>query len=65
MSIGSGHCKQVTWLRDIVFTKDGQICSSSSNLPAYGIEDGSDAFFCLDPIGGEADRKAITADVAN
>jgi virginiamycin B lyase len=52
---------RVTWLRDMVFTKDGQVCSSSSNLPAYGIEDGRDAFFCLDPIGGEADRKAITA----
>ncbi len=55
---------RVTWLRDMVFTKDGQVCSSSSNLPAYGIEDGRDAFFCLDPIGGETDRKAISAAAA-
>ncbi len=26
---------RVTWLRDLVFTKDGGICLSSSNLPAY------------------------------
>jgi hypothetical protein len=31
---------RVTWLRDLVFAKDGGICSSSSNLPAYGIEGG-------------------------
>ena len=24
---------RVTWLRDLVFTKDGKVCSSSSNLP--------------------------------
>ena len=45
--------------RDLVFTKEGQICSSSSNLPAYGIEDGKDAFVCLDPTGGEGDRLAL------
>jgi virginiamycin B lyase len=50
---------RVTWLRDMVFTKDGQVCSSSSNLPAYGIEDARDAFFCVDPTGGERDRQAI------
>lgn len=50
---------RVTWLRDLVFTKDGQICSSSSNLPAYGIEDGKDAFICLDPTGAERDRLAL------
>lgn len=50
---------RVTWLRDLVFTKEGQICSSSSNLPAYGIEDGKDAFVCLDPVGGERDRLAL------
>lgn len=50
---------RVTWLRDLVFTKEGQVCSSSSNLPAYGIEDGRDAFICLDPTGGERDRKAL------
>jgi hypothetical protein len=45
----------------MVFTRDGQICSSSSNLPAWGIEDGRDAFYCIDPEGGAADRKAIQA----
>jgi virginiamycin B lyase len=50
---------RVTWLRDMVFTEDGEVCSSSSNLPAYGIEDGRDAFFCLDPEGGERDRRAL------
>jgi virginiamycin B lyase len=49
---------RVTWLRDLVFTQDGQVCSSSSNLPAWGIEDGKDAFFCLDPDGGTRDRQA-------
>ncbi|HEX5360412.1 MAG TPA: carboxypeptidase regulatory-like domain-containing protein, partial [Fluviicoccus sp.] len=44
---------RVTWLRDLVFSEDGQVCSSSSNLPAYGIEDGRDAFVCLDPEGGD------------
>ena len=52
---------RVTWLRDLVFTKEGHVCSSSSNLPAYGIEDGRDAFFCLDPTGGDKDRAALTA----
>jgi virginiamycin B lyase len=50
---------RVTWLRDLVFTQDGQVCSSSSNLPAYGIEDGRNAFFCIDPTGGERDRQAL------
>lgn len=50
---------RVTWLRDMVFTEDGQVCSSSSNLPAWGIEDKRDAFFCLDPEGGAADRAAL------
>lgn len=50
---------RVMWLRDMVFTKDGQVCSSSSNLPAYGIEDGRGAFVCIDPTGGERDRQAI------
>jgi virginiamycin B lyase len=48
---------RVTWLRDLVFTKDGKICSSSSNLPAYAIEDGVPSFICLDPEGGAKDRK--------
>lgn len=50
---------RVTWLRDMVFTADGQVCSSSSNLPAYGIEDGRNAFYCIDPEGGAADRAAL------
>ncbi len=42
---------RVTWLRDLVFAKDGGICSSSSNLPAYGIEGGKASFICLYPDG--------------
>jgi hypothetical protein len=42
---------RVTWLRDLVFAKDGGICSSSSNLPAYGIEGGRASFVCLYPDG--------------
>ena len=40
---------RVVWFRDFEFTKDGQVCSSSSNLPAYAHEDGLPAFVCLDP----------------
>lgn len=47
---------RVTWLRDLVFTKDGRICSSSSNLPAYAIEDGVPSFICVDPLGADKDR---------
>ncbi len=50
---------RVTWLRDLVFTKDGKICSSSSNLPAYAIEDGVPSFICLDPEGGARDRARV------
>lgn len=53
---------RVTWLRDMVFTQEGHVCSSSSNLPAYGIEDKRNAFYCIDPTGGEADRKALGID---
>ena len=42
---------RVTWLRDMVFTKDNAVCSSSSNLPAYGIEGGLASFICLYPDG--------------
>lgn len=42
---------RVTWLRDWVFTKDNAVCSSSSNLPAYGIEGGLASFICLYPDG--------------
>ena len=47
---------RVTWLRDLVFTKDGKVCSSSSNLPAYAIEDGVPSFICVDPLGADKDR---------
>jgi len=40
---------RVTFLRDIVFTQDGKICSSQSNLPSYAIEGGLAGFICLDP----------------
>jgi virginiamycin B lyase len=52
---------RVTVLRDLVFTAEGHVCSSSSNLPAYGIEDGRDAFICIDPTGGDADRARVVA----
>jgi len=42
---------RVTWLRDLVFAKDGGICSASSNLPAYGIEGGRASFICVYPDG--------------
>lgn len=47
---------RVTVLRDWAFTKDGRACSSTSNLPAYGMEDGVDTFICINPVGGEQDR---------
>lgn len=40
---------RVSFLRDLVFTEDGKICSSNSNLPAYAIEGGLGGFVCLDP----------------
>lgn len=53
---------RVTWLRDLVFTRDGKVCSSSSNLPAYAIEDGVPSFICLDPAGADKDRALATAE---
>ncbi|MDE2561091.1 MAG: carboxypeptidase regulatory-like domain-containing protein [Sphingomonadales bacterium] len=50
---------RVTVLRDFSFTQDGQVCSSSSNMPAMAIEDGRPSFICIDPEGGAADRKAL------
>jgi streptogramin lyase len=50
---------RVTVLRDMSFTRDGRVCSSQSNLPAYGIEDGVPSFICIDPEGGERDRAAL------
>ena len=43
---------RVSYLRDLVFTKDGKICSSNSNLPSYAIEGGFGGFICLDPGSG-------------
>lgn len=40
---------RVVWFRDLEFTKDGKVCTSNSNLPAYAHEDGLPAFFCLNP----------------
>lgn len=40
---------RVTFLRDLVFNADGEVCSSQSNLPAYAIEGGRPSFLCLDP----------------
>jgi len=50
---------RTTFLRDFAFTKDGQVCSSSSNMPAAGIEDGRPNFVCIEPEGGAADRSAL------
>jgi hypothetical protein len=50
---------RVTVLRDFSFTTDGQVCSSSSNLPSYAIEGGRGGFICLDPDGAAADRQAL------
>jgi len=44
---------RVTFLRDLVFTADGEVCASNSNLPAHAIEGGRPAFMCLDPQGTE------------
>jgi len=40
---------RVTFLRDLIFTEDGKICASNSNLPAYAIEGGRPLMLCLDP----------------
>ena len=40
---------RVSYLRDLVFTQDGKICSSHSNLPSYAVEGGLGGFICLDP----------------
>ena len=40
---------RVSFLRDMVFTQDGKICSSNSNLPSYAIEGGLGGFICLNP----------------
>jgi streptogramin lyase len=50
---------RVTVLRDFSFTKEGRVCSSQSNLPAYAIEDQRPSYLCIDPTGGERDRAAL------
>ena len=55
---------RVTFLRDFAFTKDGRVCSSQSNLPAYAIEDQRPSYLCIDPTGGENDRIALARDAA-
>lgn len=40
---------RVSFLRDLVFTEDGKVCSSQSNLPAFAIEGGVPSFICIDP----------------
>jgi len=40
---------RVTFLRDLEFTKDGKVCSSNANLPAYAHEDHVAAFICIEP----------------
>ncbi len=53
---------RVTVLRDLSFTRDGRVCSSSSNLPAYAIEDHVPSFVCIDPTGAEKDKAALAAE---
>ncbi|MBK6451471.1 MAG: carboxypeptidase regulatory-like domain-containing protein [Proteobacteria bacterium] len=40
---------RVIWFRDIDFTRDGKVCMSNSNLPAYAHEDTVPAFICIEP----------------
>lgn len=40
---------RVNFMRDIVFTPDGDVCSSNSNLPAGAIEGGRPKIVCIDP----------------
>jgi streptogramin lyase len=56
---------RVTVLRDFAFTADGRVCSSSSNLPAYAIEDQRPSFICIDPEGADKDRKALAQGAAD
>lgn len=44
---------RVAFMRDIVFSADGQVCTSNSNLPAAAIEGGRPTIVCIDP-----DRRA-------
>jgi streptogramin lyase len=40
---------RVTFMREVVFTRDGAVCSSYSNLPAHAIEGGRPRLVCLRP----------------
>jgi streptogramin lyase len=40
---------RVTFMRDIVFTPDGEVCTSNSNLPASAIEGGRPKIVCIRP----------------
>ncbi len=55
---------RVSVYRDMAFTKDGRVCSSSSNLPAYAIEDNHPAFICIDPQGATKDQAALSKEKA-
>ncbi|WP_169577743.1 carboxypeptidase regulatory-like domain-containing protein [Sinimarinibacterium sp. CAU 1509] len=40
---------RTTYMRDIVFTADGSVCSTNSNLPPMAIEDQMQSIVCLRP----------------
>lgn len=40
---------RVTFLRDFIFTNDGDVCTNNANLPAGAIEGGRAKFMCLTP----------------
>lgn len=40
---------RVTFLRDFIFTPEGDVCTSNANLPAGAIEGGQAKFMCLTP----------------
>lgn len=40
---------RVTFMRDFIFTPEGEVCTSNSNLPAAAIEGGRPKFMCLQP----------------
>ena len=38
-----------TWMRDIAFTKDGELCATAGPLPPINIEGGDPLVVCIDP----------------
>lgn len=40
---------RVTFMRDFIFTPEGEVCTSNANLPAAAIEGGKPKFMCLRP----------------